>query len=46
MGGANMLFVDGHVEWAKQAKWLSNEEKDVRRWNNDNEAHFEILNKR
>ena len=43
MGGANMLFVDGHVEWAKQSKWLSDDDEVIRRFNNDNEVHRELL---
>lgn len=46
LGGANMVFADGHVEWKRQEKWLSEDESDVRRWNNDNEAHFELLHLR
>ena len=39
--GANMVFADGHVEYANQTNWL-NETSDARkRWNNDNQPHPE-----
>ena len=43
LGGANLLFVDGHVEWGKPDKWMSDDDAAVRRWNNDNEVHRELL---
>ncbi|MBI2948191.1 MAG: hypothetical protein HYY23_11130 [Verrucomicrobia bacterium] len=39
--GANIVFCDGHVEYAKQQKWLRATEAMRRRWNNDHEAHPE-----
>ncbi|MCI0534490.1 MAG: prepilin-type N-terminal cleavage/methylation domain-containing protein [Verrucomicrobiales bacterium] len=39
--GANMLFCDGHVEFAKQSYWTREAEERRRLWNNDNEAHPE-----
>ena len=39
--GANIVFCDGHVEYAKQQKWLQATEAMRRRWNNDHEAHPE-----
>lgn len=39
--GANMVFCDGHVEHAKQLKWVEESERARRRWNNDNEPHPE-----
>ncbi|HRY52073.1 MAG TPA: DUF1559 domain-containing protein [Candidatus Paceibacterota bacterium] len=40
-GGANAAFCDGHVEYAKQAKWTEAAEIIRQRWNNDHEAHKE-----
>ncbi len=39
--GANMLFCDGHVEYAKQSKWLEASNERRRLWNNDNQPHPE-----
>jgi len=37
-GRLNMLFVDGHVEQGKVAKWFFSEaDEDLRRWRTDNE---------
>jgi prepilin-type N-terminal cleavage/methylation domain-containing protein/prepilin-type processing-associated H-X9-DG protein len=36
-GGANVVFCDGHVEYAKQRKWLEPSDTARRRWNNDNQ---------
>jgi len=41
-GGANIVFCDGHVEWAKQAKWIELKDEAARRWNNDNKPHREL----
>ena len=40
--GANIVFCDGHVEWAKQSKWIELKEETARRWNNDNKPHREL----
>lgn len=40
--GANILFCDGHVEWARQSKWIALTDSAARRWNNDNKPHREI----
>ena len=40
-GGANIVFCDGHVEWAKQGSWIQNTRAGRKRWNNDNEPHPE-----
>jgi len=40
--GANMVFCDGHVEYARQAWWLANTDESKRLWNNDNQSHPEI----
>ena len=37
--GANMAFCDGHVEWARQPKWIEQTDAAARRWNNDNQPH-------
>lgn len=44
-GGANMLFCDGHVEFAKQTNWMAPTTTARRRWNNDNEPHPETWGK-
>jgi prepilin-type processing-associated H-X9-DG protein len=41
-GGANIVFCDGHVEWAKQSKWIELTDEVARRWNNDNKPHREL----
>jgi prepilin-type N-terminal cleavage/methylation domain-containing protein/prepilin-type processing-associated H-X9-DG protein len=40
--GGNMVFLDGHVEWAKWWKWLEGSNESARRWNFDNEPHREF----
>jgi prepilin-type N-terminal cleavage/methylation domain-containing protein/prepilin-type processing-associated H-X9-DG protein len=40
-GGANVVFCDGHVEYAKQQKWLEPTDTARRRWNNDHLPHPE-----
>jgi prepilin-type N-terminal cleavage/methylation domain-containing protein/prepilin-type processing-associated H-X9-DG protein len=40
-GRANVVFVDGHVESARQTNWIAPTETARRRWNNDNEHHPE-----
>lgn len=37
--GANVAFCDGHVEWARQSKWIEQTDTAARRWNNDNQPH-------
>lgn len=39
--GANMVFCDGHVEFAKQWKWTEATSAARRRWNNDHQPHPE-----
>jgi len=39
--GANMVFCDGHVEWARQTDWLRKSPEARKRWNNDHEPHPE-----
>jgi prepilin-type N-terminal cleavage/methylation domain-containing protein/prepilin-type processing-associated H-X9-DG protein len=39
--GANILFCDGHVDYAKRRKWVEQSETARRLWNNDNEPHPE-----
>lgn len=41
-GGANVVFCDGHVEWAPQRKWIERKDEVARRWNNDNQPHPEL----
>jgi prepilin-type processing-associated H-X9-DG protein len=40
-GGANMVFCDGHIEFAKRKKWIEGTDAARRRWNNDHEPHPE-----
>jgi prepilin-type processing-associated H-X9-DG protein len=42
MGGANIVFCDGHVEWARQSKWIEMTDEAARRWNNDNKPHRDL----
>ncbi len=39
--GANALFCDGHVEFAKQAVWMEGSAERRRLWNSDNQPHEE-----
>ncbi len=40
--GANIVFVDGHVEWQNQTNWTALNEAAARRWNNDNLPHRDL----
>lgn len=37
--GANMFYLDGHVEWARWWKWIEFSDSAARRWNYDNQPH-------
>ena len=39
--GANMLFCDGHVQWAKQSFWIAPTDESRQLWNSDHEPHAE-----
>jgi prepilin-type N-terminal cleavage/methylation domain-containing protein len=39
--GANVVFCDVHVEYAKGASWLQRSDRARSRWNNDNQPHPE-----
>jgi len=39
--GDNVVFCDGHVEYAKQTVWLQKSERARQRWNNDHLPHPE-----
>jgi prepilin-type processing-associated H-X9-DG protein len=39
--GANAVFCDAHVEYAKVKVWLEKSERMRQRWNNDHLAHPE-----
>jgi prepilin-type N-terminal cleavage/methylation domain-containing protein/prepilin-type processing-associated H-X9-DG protein len=39
--GANALFCDGHVEFARQTDWTQESVERRRLWNNDNQPHKE-----
>lgn len=39
--GANMAFLDSHVEWNRWWKWIEFSDAAARRWNYDNEPHQE-----
>ncbi len=41
-GGANMLFCDTHVEYARQTNWMAPTDAALRRWNNDHAPHQEL----
>jgi prepilin-type processing-associated H-X9-DG protein/prepilin-type N-terminal cleavage/methylation domain-containing protein len=40
-GGANVLFVDGHVEYGKYRQWVEHRDEVMCRWNRDHEPHPE-----
>lgn len=40
-GGANMLFCDGHVEYARQSEWMKASDERRRLWNSDYQPHEE-----
>ena len=40
--GANMVFLDGHVEWQHWWKWIEFSDAAARRWNYDNQPHEEF----
>lgn len=40
-GGAQMLFCDGHVAYAKQSQWAEASPAARRLWNNDHQPHEE-----
>jgi len=39
--GGNMVFLDGHVEWARWFKWIEFTDAAACRWNYDNQPHRE-----
>jgi prepilin-type processing-associated H-X9-DG protein len=39
--GANAVFCDTHVEYAKTNRWTARTEADRKRWNNDHQPHRE-----
>jgi prepilin-type processing-associated H-X9-DG protein len=41
-GGANMVFCDGHCEFAKQAVWAAATDAERELWNNDHQPHEEL----
>jgi prepilin-type N-terminal cleavage/methylation domain-containing protein/prepilin-type processing-associated H-X9-DG protein len=40
--GSNVLFCDGHVEFAKQTDWMQATDNARRRWNRDHHPHPEV----
>jgi prepilin-type N-terminal cleavage/methylation domain-containing protein/prepilin-type processing-associated H-X9-DG protein len=40
--GANMVFVDTHVEWKRWWRWIEFTDTAARRWNYDNQPHEEL----
>jgi prepilin-type N-terminal cleavage/methylation domain-containing protein/prepilin-type processing-associated H-X9-DG protein len=40
----NVAFCDGHIEGIKRNKLFQENESNLRRWNNDNEPHADLLN--
>jgi len=40
-GGANVLFIDGHVEYGKYRKWVEHRDDVMCRWNYDHQPHPE-----
>jgi prepilin-type processing-associated H-X9-DG protein len=41
-GGANMVFCDGHVAYARQSEWSEASNFARQRWNNDHKPHPEL----
>jgi prepilin-type N-terminal cleavage/methylation domain-containing protein/prepilin-type processing-associated H-X9-DG protein len=41
-GGANMIFCDAHVQYARQSAWLDAGDQNKRLWNADNRSHPEF----
>ena len=39
--GANILFIDGHVEYGKYRKWVEQRDDIMCRWNRDHQPHPE-----
>ena len=39
--GENIVFCDGHVEYAKQPVWIKKTDRARQRWNNDHQSHPE-----
>jgi prepilin-type N-terminal cleavage/methylation domain-containing protein/prepilin-type processing-associated H-X9-DG protein len=42
--GHNVVFCDGHVEYAKQTVWLEKSDRARQRWNIDHQPHRETWN--
>ncbi len=42
-GHYNVAFCDGHTEFIKQEKLFADSDASLRRWNNDNEPHGNLL---
>jgi len=40
-GGANVAFVDGHVEWRTQTNWIRRSVEVAQSWNRDHRPHRE-----
>jgi hypothetical protein len=40
--GADMLCVDGHVEWRPWWRWTAPTDASARRWNFDDQPHEEF----
>jgi len=43
--GANMVFLDGHTEWAQWWRWVGFTDVAARRWNYDNQPHEDVWGK-
>jgi len=41
LGGANVLFVDSHIEYGKYRKWVEHRDDVMCRWNRDHQPHPE-----
>ncbi len=39
--GANIVFCDAHVEYAKRTVWIATSAANRQRWNNDHDPHLE-----
>ena len=39
--GANVVFCDAHIEYAKTNRWTAMTDSALRRWNHDHMAHLQ-----
>jgi prepilin-type processing-associated H-X9-DG protein len=42
-GRYNIAFCDGHTEYVKQERLFEQTDNSLKRWNNDNEPHANLI---